>query len=145
MRLSASSPSHLDTRLVTGRPGALQVRLLSPCWSESAESHCWSGVPPASSRDRLLAAALTAEAHAFSERGQTVTRSAGSTYGRPRGKTIETGESWSTQVPPIVSLPHPGITQTESICVDPIVALTGRSRFRDHGLTALGVIESGIA
>ena len=88
---------------------------------------------------------MTAEAHAFSERGQTVTRSAGSTYGRPRGKTIETGESWSTQVPPIVSLPHPGITQTESICVDPIVALTGRSRFRDHGLTALGVIESGIA
>ena len=90
-------------------------------------------------------AALTAEAHAVSERGQTVTRSAGSTNGRPRGKTIETGESWSTQVPPIVSLPHPGITQTESICVDPIVALTGRSRFRDHGLTGLGVIESGIA
>ena len=65
-------------------------------------------------------------------------------YGRPRGKTIETGTSWSTQVPPIVSRPHPGVTQTESICVNPIVALRGRSRLRDHGLTGLGVIESGI-
>src|SRR4029079_13619322 len=120
---------------------------VAPARANRRASPRWGGVSPPGSGGR--ASRLP---HTYTQRGasgltapQPLTCPRGGTYGRPRGKTIETGESWSTQVPPIVSLPHPGITQTESICVDPIVALTGRSRFRDHGLTGLGVIESGIA